>query len=226
MSSNPSRAKRSAVANSLAASFPVTLNAAALQAAHTLDDMIDEAPDPIPFDPVPRRRRRKNGWTEELQREFIACLQRSGSVTLAARAVGKSARTAYKLLDVDGAESFAMAWDKAVAEGLARLRQDSIGRALNGSLVPVYRRGRLVRVEHRRNDRLAIALLGNRDNEIDRHRYNALRRHAVKMEWQAVDRARADRMRAENEAEKAFNDEIARIIDIVQSNEGPRITKL
>ena len=226
MSSNPSEPKRSAVANSLAASFPVTLNAAALQAANALDDMIDEAPDPIPFDPVPRRRRRKDGWTEELQREFIACLQRSGSVTLAARAVGKSARTAYKLLDVDGADSFAIAWDKAVSQGLERLREDSIGRALNGSLVPVYRRGRLVRVEHRRNDRLAIALLGNRDNEIDRHRYAALRRHAVKIEWQAVDRAREERKRAEIDAQKAFDDEIARILNIARSNEGPRITKL
>jgi len=119
-----------------------------------------------------------------------------------------------------------MAWDTAIAQGLASLRQDSIARALNGALVPVYRRGRLVRVEHRRNDRLAIALLGNRDNEIDRHHYAALRRHAVKMEWKAVDRARAERMRAEKEAEQAYNDEIARIIDIVQSNEGPRITRL
>jgi hypothetical protein len=226
MSSNPSRAKRSAVANSLAASFPVTLNAAALQAAHTLDDMIDEAPAPIAFDPVPRRRRRKNGWTEELQREFIACLQRSGSVTLAARAVGKSARTAYKLLDVDGAESFAMAWDKAVNEGLARLRQDSIGRALNGSLVPVYRRGRLVRVEHRRNDRLAIALLGNRDNEIDRHRHNALRRHAKKMEWQAIDRAAEERKQREIDAKQAYDEEIQRILDIALERDRPRITRL
>jgi len=226
MSSNPSRASRSTVPNSLAASFPVTLSAAAIRAGNALDDELMPAPDPIAFDPVPRRRKRKDGWTEELQREFIACLQRSGSVTLAARAVGKSARTAYKLLDVEGAESFAMAWDTAIAQGLASLRQDSIARALNGALVPVYRRGRLVRVEHRRNDRLAIALLGNRDNEIDRHHYAALRRHAVKMEWKAVDRARAERMRAEKEAEQAYNDEIARIIDIVQSNEGPRITRL
>ena len=226
MSSNPSRDKRSAVANSLAASFPVTLNAAALQAAHTLDDMIDEAPDPIAFDPVPRRRRRKDGWTEELQREFIACLQRSGSVTLACRAVGKSARTAYKLLEVDGADSFAIAWDKAVTEGLASLRQDSIGRALSGSLVPVYRRGRLVRVEHRRNDRLAIALLGNRDNEINRHRHNALRSHGKKMEWQAIDRAAEERKQREIDAKQAYDEEIQRILDIAFERDRPGVTRL
>ncbi len=226
MSSNSSRAKRSAVANSLAHSFPVTLTAAAIRAANTLEDEFDVPPDPIPFDPVPRRRKRKDGWTEALQREFIACLQRTGSVTLSARAVGKAASTAYRLLEVDGADSFAIAWDKAAAEGLSRLRQDSIARALNGSLVPVYRRGRLVRVEHRRNDRLAIALLGNRDNEIDRHRHAALRRHAAKMEWQAVDRAGEERKRAEIEAKRAYDEEIERILDIARSDVGPRITKL
>ena len=226
MSSKSSRSPRSSVPNSLAHSFPVTLTAAAIRAANTLEDEFEDAPDPIPFDPVPRRRKRKDGWTEELQREFIACLQRTGSVTLSARAVGKAASTAYRLLEVEGADSFAVAWDKAAAEGLARLREDSIGRALNGSLVPVYRRGRLVRVEHRRNDRLAIALLGNRDNEIDRHRHNALRRHAARMEWQAVDRAGEERKRAEIEAKKAYDEEIQRIIDIARLNPGPRITKL
>ena len=54
----------------------------------------------------------------------------------------------------------------------------------------------------------------------------AVRRHAVKMEWQAVDRAREERKGAEIDAPRAFDDEIARIIDIARSNEGPRITKL
>ena len=54
----------------------------------------------------------------------------------------------------------------------------------------------------------------------------AVRRHAVKMEWQAVDRAREERKGAEIYAPTAFDDEITRIIDIARSNEGARITKL
>jgi hypothetical protein len=74
-----------------------------------------------------------------------------------------NASTAYRLLDVEGTDSFALAWDKALEEELRRLREDSLDRALKGALVPVYRQGQLVRVEHRRNDRLAIALLGGRN---------------------------------------------------------------
>ena len=78
MRTNSSRAKRSAVANSLAHSFPVTLTAAAIRAANTLEDEFDVALDPIPFDPVPRRRKRKDaanpadrisgGWDELVDR--------------------------------------------------------------------------------------------------------------------------------------------------------------
>ncbi|WP_344697781.1 hypothetical protein [Sphingomonas limnosediminicola] len=46
--------------------------------------------------------------------------------------------TAYRLLTVEGAESFA--WDKAFEKDLGRLREDSLDRALNGALVPVYAR--------------------------------------------------------------------------------------
>ena len=54
----------------------------------------------------------------------------------------------------------------------------------------------------------------------------SLRSHVAKMEWRAVDRAREERKRAEIDAKQAYNDEIARIIDIAHSNEGPRITEL
>ena len=54
----------------------------------------------------------------------------------------------------------------------------------------------------------------------------ALRRHVAKMEWQAADRAHEKRKRAEIDAQKAFDNEIARIVDIARSNEGPSITKL
>lgn len=164
----------SSLNNALLARFPVNLTAADLFSGVREDP---DPPEPIDFTPVPRRRNRRGGWSEQAQRDFTACLQRTGSVAAAARAVGRSPSTAYRLLNVEGAESFALAWDQALEEGLGRLRENSLDRALNGSLVPVYRKGRLVRVEHRANDRLAIALLGKRDTDIDMYRRSALRRH-------------------------------------------------
>lgn len=113
--------KRSTLANQLVARFPVTLTADDLLAPLGAEQ---DSPDPIDFTPVPRRRNRRGGWSEQAQRDFIACLQRTGSVAASARAVGMSASTAYRLLEVDGADSFAVAWDKAVVQGREWLRED------------------------------------------------------------------------------------------------------
>jgi ribosomal protein S18 acetylase RimI-like enzyme len=72
------------------------------------------APSAPDFDPVPIRSRR-DGWTAERQRVFIAELRRTRSITGAARAAGMSRVTAYDLRKRPGAGSFAAAWDAAVA---------------------------------------------------------------------------------------------------------------
>lgn len=217
--------KRSTVTNALAGRFPVTLTAADLIASPAVTDV--DPPQPIDFVAVPRRRNRRGGWSEKAQREFIACLQRTGSVAASARAVGLSASSAYRLLDVEGAESFALAWDKAWEEGLRRLREDSLDRALNGCLVPVYRNGRLVRVEHRRSDRLAIALLGRRNQEIDWYRHGALRRHVYKMELKAADDERDEAKRREDEARRAYDEELQRMLDKAAAMRAePRVRRL
>ena len=114
------------------------------------------------FTPVPRQRARRNGWTPQRQRLFIAALAGCGSVTRAARAVGMTSRSAYRLMDAPGADSFAAAWDAAIDSGIERVRADALERAIHGAPVALFRRGKLVRVEQQRNDRLAIALLGGR----------------------------------------------------------------
>ena len=125
---------------------------------------------------------------------------------------------------MEGADSFAIAWDKAFDEGRRRLREDLLGRALNGSLVPVYRHGRLVRIEHRRNDRLAIALLGGRDRNIDWYRQGALRRHVYKMEMKAEGRAScAAKRKREAEAQRAYDEELQRMLDKAAEPHLPRI---
>jgi hypothetical protein len=216
--------RRSSVANSIAARFPATLTAAELLACSPFVE--EDEPEAIGFTPVPRQRKRRGGWSEEAQRQFIACLQRTASVSAAARAVGRSASTAYRLLDAEGAESFAIAWDKAFAEGLGRLRDDAVDRAMNGALVPVYRKGRLVRVEHRRSDRMAIALLGGRNRNIDWYRQGALRRHVATMEQKAMDEELSDRKRREEEAQRTYDEELRRMIEAAKAKGGPRVRML
>jgi hypothetical protein len=221
MTRNP---KRSTLSNELIARFPVTVTAADLLGSRSA--LEEDALDRIDFTPVPRRRNRRDGWSEQAQRDFIACLRRTGSVAASARAVGKSPSTAYRLLTVDGADSFAIAWDKAFEEGLQRLREDSLDRAMNGALVPVYRKGRLVRIEHRRSDRLAIALLGRRDQNIHWYRQGALRRHVYKMELKADDEDRAEAKRREEEAQRAYDEELQRMIEKAKTMPPPRIRRL
>ena len=209
--------------NAILARYAVTLTAADLLASAGVDG---DPPEPIDFTPVPRLRKRRGGWCEETQREFIACLQLTGSVAAAARAVGRAPSTAYRLLDAQGADSFAIAWDKAFEEGLNRLRQNSLDRAINGALVPVYRQGRLVRVEHRSNDRLAIALLGNQNRHIDWYRQGALRRHVYKMELQQHDRERAAAKQRELDAQKAYNEELEAMLEKAKTKRIPRVVRI
>jgi hypothetical protein len=155
----------------------------------------DQSPE-IHFIPVPRLRMRRNGWSPARQRAFIAALAGCGSVARAARAVGMTSRSAYRLMDADGADSFAAAWDEAIEAGIERVRTDALERALNGAPVALFRRGKLVRVEQRRNDRLAIALLGGQwRGGVDDYRRSAVSRRQYYQELKAADAARAEAAR-------------------------------
>ena len=66
------------------------------------------------FVPVPLRARR-DGWTVARQGRFIGYLAETGSVAEAARRVGCSRETAYRLRRREGAGSFAAAWDAVLA---------------------------------------------------------------------------------------------------------------
>ena len=165
------------------ARFPATLGEPAALAGQSLLAELEatmgdgEAFDEIPFDPVPRLRKRRGGWSAERQRLFIALLRLCGSVSAAAKAVGMTSRGVYRLLKHEGAESFAEAWNVAFEEGLERTRASALERALTGALVPVYRRGKLVRVEHRYSDKLALGLLSGKDTNIDWYKQGAVRRY-------------------------------------------------
>jgi hypothetical protein len=53
--------------------------------------------DLLPFNLVPRKRPRHDGWTEACQRALTAALADNGSVSAAARVVGLSHSSAYEL---------------------------------------------------------------------------------------------------------------------------------
>ncbi len=86
----------------------------------------------IDFTPVPLARRRYDGWTTDVQVRFISALSVMGSVGAACRAVGMGRVSAYRLRERDGADSFATAWDRAVAAGRWRQYDVAMDRALNG----------------------------------------------------------------------------------------------
>ncbi len=105
------------------------------------DEYIPELDD---FVPVPRRSNRHDGWSEAAQREFIRVLSLIGNVTVAARAVGKTRVTAYRLRKCEGAEGFARAWDIAEDMGRQHIRDLAYLRAVEGEQRPVFRGGKLV----------------------------------------------------------------------------------
>ena len=102
------------------------------------------------FTPVPLRYRR-DGWTPGRQADFLGHLAESRSVAAAARHVGKSRESAYRLRDKPGAESFAAAWDSILAQrGAARMSTQSLlwHRAFYGTLKPIMRGGKHVATRH------------------------------------------------------------------------------
>ncbi|MDO9368201.1 MAG: hypothetical protein Q7T68_06495 [Sphingopyxis sp.] len=86
----------------------------------------------LSFTPVPHRRNRADGWTPEMQANFIRALEAMGSVGQASKAVGMGRRSAYRLRERTGSESFAAAWDCALSMGRMRQFDYLMDRALNG----------------------------------------------------------------------------------------------
>jgi hypothetical protein len=117
------------------------------------------------FEPVPRQCARRDGWTPDRQRRFIAALADLGSVRSAAHAVNMAPEGAYQLRRHADAGEFCAAWEAALARGVQRLEDVAMERALNGVEVPVYHFGAVVGVRRVYNDRLLMFLLRNRAPE-------------------------------------------------------------
>ena len=136
---------------------------AALPAVPASPDNIDA---PASYDPgdyrwVPvRRRPRLDGWTEEKQRRFIEELADTGQVGLAARAVGMSRESAYKLRRAAHAAAFARAWDSARRHAGSLIEDIAFERAIEGVEHNVYNEyGEAICTKRVYNDRLLTFLL-------------------------------------------------------------------
>lgn len=127
--------------------------------------------DPADYDWIPvTRKRRADGWSPWCQRRFIEELAERGSVEQAARAVGKTVQSAYRLRRTAGAEGFDAAWSAAIDQASKKLLDDAFERALVGTDEPVFDRdGRNVGRRLRQSDKLLMFLL--RAYQPERFRY-------------------------------------------------------
>lgn len=127
----------------------------------------DTLADPFPFTPVPSARARHDGWSPERQRRFVTALAKLGSVNAAARAVGSTRTSAYRLRSRADAESFAAAWDAALSDARTRRFDALFERATIGVLVPRRYRGEFVGTRHFHDNAAGIAAL--RDPPVPPH---------------------------------------------------------
>ncbi|CAA9519153.1 MAG: hypothetical protein AVDCRST_MAG91-2094 [uncultured Sphingomonadaceae bacterium] len=120
-----------------------------------------QAYDPAEYRWVPvRRTPRYDGWTEEKLRRFIEVLADTGQASLAAKAVGMSRESAYKLRRSAHGAAFARAWDAARAHAGSFLEDVAFERAIEGVEHNVYNEyGEVICTKRVHNDRLLMFLL-------------------------------------------------------------------
>jgi hypothetical protein len=107
---------------------------------------------------------RTDGWTPEKQIAFIHELATTACVATAARNVGMSRESAYRLRLRPDAESFREAWERAIDFGLHRLGEEALNRAINGVPVPIFYKGQQVGERRHFDERLTQFLLRTRDD--------------------------------------------------------------
>ncbi|MEM8919222.1 MAG: hypothetical protein AAGE37_10210 [Pseudomonadota bacterium] len=112
---------------------------------------------PDPFDPHPNR------WNKRKMADFLRMLAASQNVSTAAKSVGMSRQSAYKLRARLKGAPFDIAWEAAFRHGYDNLAHAALERALNGVEVPHYYRGELVGTSRRYDERLTVALLAMRN---------------------------------------------------------------
>ncbi len=102
-------------------------------------------------------------WTKRKMAEFLRVLAAEQTVAAAARAVGMSRQSAYKLRNRLKGEPFDIAWEAAFQHGYDALHQAALERALHGVEEPVFHGGEQVGTRRRYDERLTVFLLSRRN---------------------------------------------------------------
>jgi hypothetical protein len=111
-----------------------------------------------PADTTPKPARH-DSWPLDLQAAFLRALSATHSVSEAARSVGKSRQSAYRLRSRLKGQPFDLAWEVAFHHSYDVLAHTALERALNGVEVPVFFQGEQVGSYRRFDERLTVALL-------------------------------------------------------------------
>lgn len=175
---------------------------------------LEGAPD---FAPVPRQKRRCDGWTYDRQRAFVVALAHTGTVERAAAAIGMTAVGAYQLRRQPGAEGFAQAWADALAVGVERLTDVMMERAIHGVPIPVFHLREQIGERRWYNDRLLMFALRHHDPE--RYGRNSGGtasvpphvRRALRAEWEAE---QAEQRRREMNPDEVRKRILAKIAEV------------
>lgn len=102
---------------------------------------------------------RHDGWDLERQAAFLRALSATHSVSEAAKSVGRSRQSAYRLRSRLKGQPFDLAWEVAFHHSYDVLAHTALERALNGVEVPVFFQGEQVGAYRRFDERLTVALL-------------------------------------------------------------------
>jgi len=102
---------------------------------------------------------RHDGWSLDKQAGFLRALSATHSVSAAAKSVGMSRQSAYRLRSRLKGQAFDLAWEVAFHHSYDVLAHAALERALNGVEVPVYFQGEQVGSYRRYDERLTVALL-------------------------------------------------------------------
>lgn len=105
---------------------------------------------------------RHDGWTPARQAAFLRELAASRNVAAAARSVGMSRQSAYKLRARLRGQPFDIAWAAAFQCHFDALAEAAMERALHGVEVPHFHRGEMVGTSRRFDERLTLGLLAMR----------------------------------------------------------------
>lgn len=107
----------------------------------------------------PEPRPHHDRWTAPKMAAFLRQLSATHSVSAAARSVGMSRQSAYRLRSRLKGSAFDLAWDVAFHHSYDNLAHAALDRALNGVEVPIFFHGEQVGSYRKYDERLTVALL-------------------------------------------------------------------